>query len=165
MFEKAKIKREIDSLFILIKKCSSHLPIYNSNRDFSEFVFSFYCLFIIDYTSFINYPEKRRGQLVDKFLHRIMKIRDGNFTWESINYYYTNYINAFFHFINTSNTKGEFYEKSSNYMNAMLTVSIDSTGYAYGKLEDLDDMLKTIKPNIYTKFIEESIVLNTSMFL
>ena len=165
MFEKLKAKQHLSQLYGAVESSTNAIPIFNENRDFVEFEFMFYFFFVFDYKFYHKMETTLRKNINDIFIGRILEIRKSNLSISELNRLFDNRMEAYFNFIKESKTVADFLDKASDYINAMLTVSIDENGYADGNLNQLQKIKELIKPNIFTELIRQTLSLNSGMIL
>ncbi|MDO9566697.1 MAG: hypothetical protein Q7J15_08155 [Candidatus Desulfaltia sp.] len=161
MFEKVKAQKYLSQIEKDVKSCSQQIPIFNENRDFVEFEFMFFFYFVYDYRVYHKLKPVLRKAISDLFIENLHTIRESSLPRQSLDGMFDNRMSAFIGFIQRSKTVADFLDLSSDYLNVLLTVSIDENGYATGAVSDLPKIKKGIKPDIFTALIREALSLQS----
>lgn len=161
MLKKGRARRELQEVFERAVAASRSLPIFNENRDFVEFEFEFLFYFLFDYYRFANHSRSFRRLIQDMFLDHVDSERKGNFHEQELDVMFDNRIQAYFHMVQNAETVGQFVKPAADYMNVLLTTSIDNNGYSWGDPKDLPAMKQVQRRNVFTNLIEKAVVLNS----
>ena len=161
MFEKLKAQKYIYQIEEDVKSCAQQIPIFNENRDFVDFEFMFFFYFVYDYRVYHKLKPVLRKAISDLFIEKLHSIRRSSLSKQSLDGMFNNRISAFFNFIQRSKTVADFLDLSSDYLNILLTVSIDENGYATGDLDNLPKIKEAIKPDIFTTLIRDALSLQS----
>lgn len=161
MFEKLKAQKYLYQIEEDVKSCSQQIPIFNENRDFVEFEFIFFFYFIYDYRIYHKLKPELRKAICDIFVDGLCNIRKSSLSKQALDELFDNRMKAFYTFIQESKTVADFLDLASDYMNVLLTISIDENGYANGSLGDLPKIKEAIKPDIFTALIREALSLQS----
>ena len=165
MLDKIKAKKYVRELIGIAKNSATRIPILNENRDFVEFELMFYFYFVYDYKVYHGLDSALRKAISDLFIEYIYNPRKGSLSRSEFDGFYDNRIGAYFTFVKQSEKKGEFIDRASDYINAMITISINENGYAYGSLDALPEIKKEIVPNIFTKFIYNELCMSSLLII
>ena len=165
MLEKLKARQYLNQLYGAVESSSNAIPIFNENRDFVEFEFMFYFFFLFDYRFYHKMKSTLRKTINDIFIGRILEIRKSNFSISELDRLFDNRMEAYLTFMNESKKVSDFLDKASDYINAMLTISIDENGYTDGNLNQLQRIKEMIQPNIFTDLIRQTLSLNSGTML
>ena len=165
MFEKIKARKYIHQIEEAVKDCAQQIPIFNENRDFVEFEFMFFFDFVYDYRVYHKLKPELRKAISDIFVDGLCNIRKSSLSKRALDELFDNRMKAFFAFIQESKTVADFFDIASDYMNVLLTISIDENGYANGSLDDLPTIKEAIKPDIYTALIKDALALQSWIVL
>ncbi len=138
---------------------------FNENREFVEFEFMFFFYFVYDYRVYHKLKPELRKAICDLFADKLCNIRKSSLSNKAFDELFDNRMDAFLAFIQESKTVGDFLDMASDYMNALLTISIDENGYANGSLGDLPTIKGAIKPNIFTTLIKKALSLHSHTLL
>lgn len=131
------------------------------DRDFAALELSFYYFFLYDYRILHKLSPRLREAAADVFSDRLMKHRKATFADRDLAELFDNRMQAYWRFMKDAKKVGDFTSKSSDYINVLLSISIDQAAYARGRLEDIAEMRKTISPDLYTDLIHDTLVLNS----
>jgi len=138
---------------------------FNENRNFIEFEFMLFFYFVYDYRMYHKLKPELRKAICDLFVDKLSNIRKPNLSERDLDALFDNRMQAFSTFIQQAETVGDFLDMTSDYMNTLLTISIDENGYANGNLEDLPAIKSVITPHIFTALIKQTLLLHSSMLL
>lgn len=161
MFKKLEAKKYIHQIEEDVKSCAQQIPIFNENRDFVELEFLFFFYFVYDYRVYHKLQPELRKAISDIFIEKLHNIRMSSLSKQSLDGLFDNRLNAYFTFIQKSRTVADFLDLSSDYLNVLLTISIDENGYATGNLSDLPKIKESIKPNVFTTLIRDALSLQS----
>ena len=161
MLEKLKAQKYMHQIEEDVKSCAQQIPIFNNNRNFVEFEFMFFFYFVYDYRVYHKLKPELRKAISDIFIERLHSIRMSSLPRQSLDGLFDNRMGTYCDFIQRSKTVADFLDLSSDYLNVLLTVSIDENGYATGALNDLPKIKEAIKPDIFTTLIREALSLQS----
>lgn len=161
MFETTKARKYMRQIEDAAKDSARHSPIFNENRDFVEFEFLFFFHFVYDYRIYHKLKPELRKAIGDIFVDELYNTRKHSISKRDLDELFDNRTKAFFTFMQESKTMGDFIDMASDYMNVLLTISIDENGYANGSLGDLPTIKAAVKPNIFTALIRDALLLHS----
>lgn len=165
MFENIKAKQYLAQINKAVEGSSRDIPIFNENRDFVEFELMFYFSFVYDYKIYHKMTPTLRNAINKLFIGEILEVRKPNLAKAELERLFDNRMEAYFTFVKQSKKVADFLHRASDYINAMLTISIDENGYADGNRNHLHKIKEVIRPNIHTESIEQTLSLNSGVLL